>query len=547
MSERDRPSSSNPSYTGAPPSSLEHIETLIARYAKRLPQRVAVLRARLEELGRQPDNDAAYAEAVMAAHRLAGSAGSYGFSAVSEAARKLEQLLRSGRQIASLRNEWQALLQAMTESADSAEDTVKEPPVSSTRRARLLVVDDDPDFLQLARELGRRQLIDIVAASRAEDALELAKQRDLDGVILDVWLGEENSFALADQLRQVASGRSLPLAFTSADTSAAIRAAAAHAGAVLYLTKPLAESQLAEAASQLVAVKRAESSRILIVDDEHDFLQRAAAVLARSGFHPRTLSETERILPVLDEVYPDALLLDLRMPGLDGLDVCRILRTNPRWQDLPILIVTGAEDRELRMQALRAGCDDYIIKSEDEEEFAVRVESHVNRRRLLRARVERDALTGLWLRRAFVERLRSRLSEAQRHGGTIAICLLDLDGFKRVNDNHGHLAGDRVLSNLGYLLATRFREEDLRARWGGEEFALAFPGQTAQSIRHGVEEVLEEFRTLEFKGDKGETFHSSFSAGLAEYPTDGVTIEALIKAADRRLYAAKDAGRSRVI
>jgi diguanylate cyclase (GGDEF)-like protein len=128
----------------------------------------------------------------------------------------------------------------------------------------------------------------------------------------------------------------------------------------------------------------------------------------------------------------------------------------------------------------------------------------------------------------------------------LSLALLDIDHFKRVNDSQGHLAGDQVLATLGRLLLDRFRREDLRARWGGEEFVLAFPGEPAAQVKGVLERVLAEFRTLEFEGSAGR-FSCSFTSGVASFPADGKSTDALLKVADQRLYAGKKAGRSRVV
>ncbi|WP_428269580.1 GGDEF domain-containing response regulator, partial [Haliangium sp.] len=278
-----------------------------------------------------------------------------------------------------------------------------------------------------------------------------------------------------------------------------------------------------------------------------DFLARVAVTLGAEGMRVHTIEDPERVLPTLDALEPDALLLDVVMPRLDGFDVCRLLRTNPRWQELPILFVTARSDEEDRIEAFRAGCDDYLVKPIVDAELRARVRVRVERRRLLQARADRDALTGLPMRRPFIESLNARLNEARRHDRTLALCLLDLDEFKSINDTYGHLAGDRALTALGRLLATRFRREDLRARWGGEEFALAFPGETAETMHAAVEKLLAEFSRVDITGDRGDSFRASFSAGVAQFPEDGATLDDLLSAADAHMYAGKNRGRARVV
>ena len=164
------------------------------------------------------------------------------------------------------------------------------------------------------------------------------------------------------------------------------------------------------------------------------------------------------------------------------------------------------------------------------------------RARLRRERVEKDSLTGLLLRGSFLAQVAARLAESRREGRALSVCLIDLDDFKRVNDTHGHLAGDRVLAGMGGLISSRFRAEDVRVRWGGEEFAVAFPGQPGDTIEAVIARLLAEFGAIAFAGDHGERFHASFSAGVATFPGDGRSVEELLRAADRRLYLAKRAG-----
>jgi diguanylate cyclase (GGDEF)-like protein len=128
----------------------------------------------------------------------------------------------------------------------------------------------------------------------------------------------------------------------------------------------------------------------------------------------------------------------------------------------------------------------------------------------------------------------------------LSIALLDLDHFKLTNDRHGHTLGDRVIAALGDLLRRRCRTEDLRCRWGGEEFLMAFPGQTSEFAELAATRLLNEFRQLEFISDSGETFQTSFTAGVAAVPQDGNSLVSLIRQADSLLYEGKREGRNQV-
>ena len=216
-------------------------------------------------------------------------------------------------------------------------------------------------------------------------------------------------------------------------------------------------------------------------------------------------------------------------------------------RDVPILFVTGRTDLKSRVAAFEAGADDYLAKPLVPEELLARVRVRLDRRRLMREMTERDPLTRLLSRRALLDALASRLSEARRHALVLSLAILDVDRFKRVNDAYGHLVGDQVLVSLGRLLDARFRLEDLRGRWGGEEFMVVFPGETAPTAAGVLSRVLDEFRAIRFRSESGEPFHVTFSAGIASFPRDGASVDALVRAADRRLYEGKSGGRGVVI
>jgi diguanylate cyclase (GGDEF)-like protein len=235
------------------------------------------------------------------------------------------------------------------------------------------------------------------------------------------------------------------------------------------------------------------------------------------------------------------------LPRVNGWDAIRLVRTTPEHRDVPILFLTGRTDLASRVAAFDAGADDYLAKPLVTEELLARVRVRLERRRLLREMTERDPLTRCLSRRALLDALTSRLSEARRHGRGLSLALLDVDRFKFVNDSYGHLVGDHVLAALGRLLNARFRLEDLRGRWGGEEFVVVLPGEPAATAAAVLSRALDEFRAFPFRSERGERFFVTFSAGVASFPDDGTSVDALLRAADARLYEAKAGGRGHVV
>jgi diguanylate cyclase (GGDEF)-like protein len=353
-----------------------------------------------------------------------------------------------------------------------------------------------------------------------------------------------SSFSLARRLRSMTP--TLALAFVSADGSVASRVAAAHAGATVFLSKPLGAFELTSAVRNLLAARSGKRSRVLVLDDDKAFSALVGAILEPDDVDTASEEHPSKILEALDRAPPDLLLVDVHMPHVNGIDVCRTIRVTQRWQALPLIVVTNDSSLETRMAAFDAGADDYLLKPVVPQELSSRVRIRIDRARLLYEMTNVDPLTRLLSRRGFLDALAPRMSDALRHKHALALALLDVDHFKKVNDRYGHAAGDRVLAGLGELMASRFRLEDLRCRWGGEEFVLAFPGEDAATIVAVLERLLAELRGQEFAGEGGELFRVTFSAGVASVPRDGESTEALLKLADERLYAAKGAGRARV-
>jgi diguanylate cyclase (GGDEF)-like protein len=289
-----------------------------------------------------------------------------------------------------------------------------------------------------------------------------------------------------------------------------------------------------------------EPSRILVVDDDPDAVRALTVALSSTQVEMVGLNDPYRLMEALAEHRPDLLLLDVEMPGPSGFDLCRIVRSKPEWQALPILFITAHTGVEFRVAAFQAGADDYLAKPVMREELRARVHSRLERARLARERAERDSLTGLLLRRPFLESLQARLAEAQRQRRPLALGFLDVDRFKKINDTHGHLAGDRVLMQMGRLLSRCFRKEDLRCRWGGEEFVVVLMGETGEGAKTVLGRMASELAKVQFQSDKGEPFQVTFSGGVAVAPRDGMTLDALLRMADERMYRAKAAGGNRI-
>ena len=285
----------------------------------------------------------------------------------------------------------------------------------------------------------------------------------------------------------------------------------------------------------------------MAVDDDPAISEALAALLAPVGLEVTTLNDPRRFWEQLEAINPDLLVLDFDMPDLDGIDLCRAVRADVRFGQLPVLFLTARADAESVQRIFEAGADDYVSKPIVGPELVTRIQNRLDRVHLYRELAEKDSLTGVASRRKSTAALEDLIALADRFGQPLSIALIDLDSFKELNDRLGHATGDAALRRIGAILAEAFRGVDVVGRWGGEEFVVGTYGMVRDDGIQRVAEVLESFRTEQFTGRDGGSARVSFSAGVAEFPSDGRDLHGLYQAADEALYRAKAEGRNRVL
>ncbi len=253
---------------------------------------------------------------------------------------------------------------------------------------------------------------------------------------------------------------------------------------------------------------------------------------------------------------PDLVLVDYLMPKLNGVEFIRKLRATPERENTMILMLTGSKEPELLSRALEEGANDFLHKPANLLEMKARILGMLRLRtallslqeanRALTRLATTDALTEILNRRAFLERAVGAFSVCRRDGEPFSVIMLDIDHFKRVNDVHGHAAGDLVLKTFAARVAPTLRGMDFFGRLGGEEFAIGLPSLD----RDGAAAVAERIRALiaatpiERPGEAPIAIASSFGAAVAD--PDDADFAALLNRADAALYRAKDSGRNRV-
>lgn len=532
-------------------------------------ERLALLEQAMQTLKTQTLDVDLSQRAIQNAHKLAGSLGTFGLDQGSRLARQIENLFQSQfeqaeplppyqqKRLTLQLEEW---ILALRQEIEGQPRQPSQPPASlmggsdstlaissSTNQPHplLLVIHEDVDLVDsLALEAVTWNMQVAVAAELTTAQVQL-RHRTPDLILLNLALLNQNSDSSAF-LAELA-GAAIPIVVFAAQEQLSDRLAAVQLGAKLFLSTTIAPAQVLHAVAKLLHELNWSVAKILVVDADPQTASSLKASLVRYPIELTALPDPAQFWETLKTVHPDLLILNAQFPNCDGLDLCQSVRQDSQWSWLPILVLTVEPTPDLLQRAFAAGADDYAIKPIDLPVLSTQIFNRLQRSRLLRSQAETDVLTELANRQQSTQALNQLLQLAHRSQQTVCLATLDLDHFKQVNDRFGHVQGDRVLRQFGQFLKQKFRSEDVVARWGGEEFVIGMYGITREDGVERLAEILEEWRSLALSASSSTPLYVSFSAGVAQYPTDGVNLQMLYRAADAALYRAKVAGRDRVL
>lgn len=529
-------------------------------------ERLAILEQALAALqqGQLTEDLRQMAEGV--AHKLAGSLGMFGFPEGSKLGRQIEYWFQSFtgvEPIPELETLVTALHQALQSPPRSSFWDDPTPPTDNHESLRslteastpsqpiqeiplLLVVDDDYALMQQLQAEGVKQGLQVEIAVDVDEARIKVAQRLPSVVLLDLKFPDpsDSGLVLLDEL--ASQYPSLPVLVFTVRDQFADRLAVARRGSHRFISKSTPLPQVLDAVHDTLKQQRSPEIKVLAVDDDLVILQSLQQFLPRWGIRPITLNDPRQLWNTLETESPDLLILDVDMPHINGIELCRVIRNDTAWGGLPILFLSARRDTQTILNLYTAGADDYVAKPFTEPEVVTRIFNRLERNRLLRSLAETDPLTGVANRHRSTRELNRYLHLVQRYHQPLCLAVIDLDHFKQVNDQYGHDVGDIVLKQLAAILQRKFRGEDVVARWGGEEFLVGMYGMKKLQALERLTQVLQLVRQEVFSPDIIQSLQLTFSAGVAEAPEDGLDLNSLYRAADAAMYRAKAAGRNRI-
>jgi two-component system cell cycle response regulator len=449
--------------------------------------------------------------------------------------------------------------------------------------ARILVVDDILANVKLLEARLSAEYFEVLTAGSGPEALAICQDGACDIVLLDIMMPGMDGFEVCRRIKSNPATAYLPVVIVTALAQPADRLRGLEAGADDFLTKPIDEIALvarlrslarlkvvidelrsgaskalppgAREASFAMTADDGERGRIVLIDDRKSSSERI--VQALGGRHDVIVeADAHQALQKAGEDDCDLFIVSLGLENYDGLRLCSQIRSLERTRNLPILAIAEPEDRARVLRALDLGVNDYLARPVDRNELLARVRTQLRHKRYadsLRNKVQQsielalvDPLTGLNNRRFLENHLATMLDQALRRRAPLSLMIFDIDHFKRVNDSHGHDAGDEVLKGFADRLRRVIRGGDLLCRLGGEEFVIVMPNSSVEIAAKVAERTRSAIEGEPFVIDKaGTTIPITVSVGVAGRGP-GSDPDSLYRRADRALYRSKSEGRNRV-
>lgn len=410
---------------------------------------------------------------------------------------------------------------------------------------RLLIVEDSKS---LAKMIARKIELELecevdVAYSMSEAKLFLKRYRYFL-VLTDLNLPDAQNGEIVDYV--LSTGNHVIVLSGNIDKT--FRASVLKKNIIDYINKS-GVNDINYIIQHIARLQKNQNHTVLVVDDSLVFRKQLQSMLENMFFKVIAVAHGEEAMGILQTRSGISLVLtDYHMPVMDGLQLTSEIRKLYTKNNLAIIIISGDDKEDTTALFLKSGANDYIKKPFSKEEFSCRINNSIEALENIQTitnHANRDFLTGLYNRRYFFATMQSYFEKALRESEKFAIAMIDIDHFKKINDSYGHDTGDKVINAVADTLRANTNQDDMVARFGGEEFCVVLKNVAPSRALDVFENLRAKIEACSVTATNGENIHCTASIGVLLAPEE--SLEESINQADMLLYSAKQQGRNRVV
>ena len=498
-------------------------------------------------------------------HKIAGSSGSHGFNNIHDLARIIEKKILEvievgqdwsmheefvGNKLQELLNVFEnELVQSNSVNVISEVDIPRLDNLQlSHRELGVFLISHRNVELSLLSELLEARGFAVLSFTNIQDAQTKLSEMHPAIVVLD--LGDADQIELNEELKSSfkAEQKKLPAFIViSRRDDVETRLEAARFGAEAFFATPVNAHNFSSALDVILETRGNDYCRILLVDTDEQRINYIQEIFTNVYIKNEVIRDIRDINDKLINFKPDLVLIAHRLDQHNCSDAARMVRLHESYFNTPIVFLIDEENPQIRLEALRAGADDCIFVAESDREAFSILKQRIMRFRRANHLIIMDSLTGTLNRDAFFDRASEEISLAIRRNETICLAMIDVDHFKQINDQNGHIVGDYVLRHISDYLINRLRRSDVVGRYAGDEFLVFLPDTDLDSAYLVLDMIRKNLMSQRIRMNNVDV-KVSISLGLvATRPAEPLNVESLIIDADKKLYEAKLAGRNTLI
>ena len=410
---------------------------------------------------------------------------------------------------------------------------------------KILIVDDSRTIeARLAKELQRKIDCEIIQADTRQLAMQrINKHKDIQLALLDLNLPDAPNGEIVELVMKF----NIPIIILTGDESKITKEIMSKQGVIDYVIKDRSYA-IEQAANMAHRFLNNKNHKALIIDDSKTFAFKLENICKRYNLQAVVSNNAEDAIEIVKaDKDIDIIFVDYIMPGMNGLEFTSEIRKTYKQDEISIIALSGASDKEVIPRFLKYGANDFVSKDFSEEELIARMGTQLNNIELFsetKDKANKDYMTGMFNRRYMFEVGTEMYERAKNRKEDFAVAIIDIDKFKNINDTYGHDIGDIAIKEIANVLPKFINEDSLIARMGGEEFCLLLKNRDEKKVIELLNEIREFFQTNVITIDR---LHLSYTVSIGVTTNFGENLDDMLKNADLGLYDAKESGRNKLI